>query len=100
MSAPPWEPTAWMREAIDRRTGQLEAQGVDRTACDTVVTPLVGPATVPGTRADRCCDRCEVYVPPRLRMWAGAVQMQRVDGTMALLVVGLCQRCASAEVVA
>lgn len=100
MTAPPWEPTAWMREAIDRRVDQLEAQGVDRTRCDTVVTPLAGLSTTPGTREDRTCDRCSVYVSPKLHLWGGAVQMQRVDGTIALLVVGLCQRCAAAEVVA
>lgn len=100
MTAPPWEPTAWLREAIDRRADLLEAQGADRAVCDLVVTPLAGPWAAPGTREDRTCDRCRVYVPPRLQLWIGAVQMQRVDGTVALLVLGLCCLCRDAEVVA
>lgn len=100
-AAPPWEPTAWMREAIDRRTAQLEDRGIDRTVCDAVVVPLAGNWTgIAGTREDRTCDRCRVYVPHGLDLWAGTVQMQRVDGTRALLAFGLCSACRNAEVVA
>ena len=90
-----------MRAAIDRRIDQLEAGGVDRGLCDVLVVPLTGSWTdIAGTREDRTCDRCRVYVPPRLDLWIGAVQMQHTDGTLALLGVGLCQRCADAEVIA
>ncbi len=90
-----------MRGAIDRRVDQLEASGIDRTVCDAVVAPLAGDWTgIAGTREDRTCDRCRVYVPKSLDLWIGTVRMQRVDGTRALLAFGLCQTCRDVEVVA
>lgn len=98
MSAP-WEPTAWMREAIRRQIDQIEASGVNRAVCDVVVVPLTGSyAGIAGTREDRTCDRCRVYVPEGRQLWVGAVRSRRIDGTVALLAVGLCARCKDAEV--
>lgn len=98
-AAPPWEPSAWMRGAIDRATKRIEAAGVTRIMCDVVVTPL-GNGSEPGSREDRTCDRCEVYVPPGRELTLGTVAIGRVDGTRGFLVFGLCRTCYGAEDVA
>jgi hypothetical protein len=101
VGAAPWEPTAWMRETIDRRLAQLDAH--DPNDYDLAIGSLTGgwnPATVVGTREDRTCDRCRVYVPPRLPFWAAAVEyIDPASRTRAVLLTGLCNRCKDAEVV-
>lgn len=99
----PWEPTAWMREALARRAAMIDAQVHDPDPASlSVVTPLSGSTPAAGSREDRTCDRCRVYVPPtsppaRPRFYIGAVHRTRTDGLAALVTFGLCRRCASAE---
>lgn len=78
VAGPDWEPSSWLRSKL---AGRLEA-GVQ----------TLGEAPEPGSRDDRRCDRCDVYVPPRLD-YTSAVIRERD----AFVVVGLCAACSTAE---
>lgn len=100
-TAAPWEPSAWLRGALARRQAAVDALADLDPASLTVVTP-VGPTAAPGSREDRTCDRCRVYVAPTrpgapVRFFSGGVWTSRADGLRALVTFGLCRRCLDAE---
>lgn len=99
--APPWEPTAWLRDADARRLAQLTPTAREAGSA-TILTTLTGSRTTAGTREDRTCDRCEVYVPPTkpgrpVAYFVAWIEHSNRRGGRALIVVGLCKRCADAE---
>ncbi|WP_109507218.1 hypothetical protein [Nocardioides speluncae] len=95
----PWEPSAWMREAIARRVHELDDAAA---VADVVVMTLSGEdwrELAEGTPEDRTCDRCRVYVPPGRLLWLGALPMLRPgDGKRAALVFAPRSSCKAAEV--
>lgn len=94
-----WEPSAWLRHAIARRQMTIDTvarpfgQGSDGLA---VVMP-VSPWSEPGSREDRSCDRCGVYVPVGHTLWLGGIELRRRDGLTAVVTFGLCTSCGHAE---
>ena len=86
------EPSAWLRQA----TADVMAI-LPPTPGWTVVVPLGG-HTKAGTRADRSCDRCGLYVAPgKGNLYMGTWQVPRPDSGV-VLTIGLCVDCAEAEV--
>lgn len=93
-TAPPHEHTAWLRSQVARRVAQIDAL-TDLPEHDLVVAPL-GKHTAPGSREDRTCDRCRVYVPTGHDYYPFGVR-PRVD---ICLCAGLCATCARLEGIA
>lgn len=88
------EPSAWLRQATAALLATLPA-----TPGWTAVVPLGG-HTVAGSREDRSCDRCGLYVPPNQgNIYPGRMDHRRRDGNGSVVVVfGLCRTCADSEV--
>lgn len=84
------EASAWLRGAAARRVNQIH--DLSAFGAITIVAPLgrIGP---PGSRADRSCDRCDRYVPPRDMLHLLAYQA----APRIVLCAGLCGRCAAKE---
>lgn len=86
------EPSAWLREAVARRIHALESLGFDPHGPGPLFVVPLGEPTVPGTREDRECDRCGVYVPDgEMHLFAGPAARRLVLGG------GLCSGCARRE---
>jgi len=101
---PPWEPTAWLREAVSERI-RLMTQAVPRAALDDDMAILMQltEASEDATREERdrweyTCDRCGQYCPPD-GVWGfatGHVELV-VSGIKILVTMGLCRVCRQAE---
>lgn len=87
----PWEPSAWLRDAISKRHKQIRTIHTNRPG-DLVVAPL-GPKTAHGAREDRTCDRCRTYVPPGPLFYVHAFPA----APALVLIVGLCRDCHQLE---
>lgn len=92
---PSYEPTAWLRQAMADHADALEA-AVAGLPPEVTVFTLLNPCE-PGSREDRTCDRCGVYVPPRLSLWVGGLKLWRPGCPLLLLGVGLCTPCGRKE---
>lgn len=102
-SVPPWEPSAWFRNALARAVAELPAE-VCRPG-----TVAVGSLTgwsltgIVGTAEDRTCDRCREHVPPTgpdepVEFFTGVQpHVHPLTGTLVVLGFGLCRRCAERE---
>lgn len=86
------EPSAWLRQATADVLAVLPS-----TPGWTVVVPLGG-HTQAGTRADRSCDRCGLYVASgKGNLYMGTWRVPRHDSGV-VITIGLCADCAEAEV--
>lgn len=85
------EPSAWMRGSAATRARQINALHLDSTYA-LVIAPL-GKTGEPGTREDRSCDRCGIYVPQGRPLMLLTYQPR----PRILLCTGLCGRCAAKE---
>jgi len=86
------EASAWLRSAAARRVRQINAAVLDASAFGAIVSPI-GRTGIPGSRADRECDRCGTYVPAcrTLHLFSYHVPPR------IFLCGGLCGRCAAKE---
>jgi len=88
------EASAWLRGAAAKRVRQISAQlkDIDTSAYGAIVSPL-GRTGAPGSRADRSCDRCNIFVPE-----GDLLHMFVYRPTPRIhLAGGLCGRCAAKE---
>ncbi|GAA1714366.1 hypothetical protein GCM10009809_08190 [Isoptericola hypogeus] len=84
------EPSHWLRARVGELLRRLDALPLPRH--DLVVTPL-GRTGHPGSREDRCCDRCRRYTPPGRPFYVVRYRPRpRVE-----VAGGLCATCARAE---
>jgi hypothetical protein len=100
---PPWEPSAWFRDAITRAVKLLpnDAHGPGRLT----VGSLTGWSVVDAASSaeDRRCDRCGEHVPPTRpdappEFFTGAMPASHpLTGARALFAFGLCRSCAELE---
>ncbi len=94
---PNYEPTAWLREAIDRRTAELASDPQIATAIEAgvfVTALMTDKPSPPGSREDRTCDRCRTYSGPKDHFTTLLVRLPFPGG----LSIGLCDACADKEV--
>lgn len=89
----PNEPTAWLRQAVGDALASIDALRLTLPAADLIVMPLSGRSTVAGSREDRTCDRCGLYVPRGPLFYPFALR-PRQD---VVLFGGLCRACCRRE---
>lgn len=89
------EPSAWLHAAQQARIARFHIDPPMRV-CGVTIAYTGGPQLRPGSRADRTCDRCCVWVPPNQLFTVFATEPQ----PEVVLVTGLCSTCARLEGVA
>ena len=88
-----FEPSAWLRAVEADRLADIDAAGLADSST-TLMVPLSGVGTTPGSRDDRTCDRCRCYVREGQRFLLLVLRSR----PHVLLVGGLCERCHQREV--
>lgn len=93
-ASPLHEPSAWLRERINYRIAQSVALGFRPHAAPPVLVLPLGSSGPPGSREDRACDRCDVFISDGQDIYMH--QIRPLPGLM--LCGGLCATCNRLEV--
>jgi hypothetical protein len=88
------EPSAWLRGVAATRVRQIKALHLDASAFGAIVAPL-GRTGALGSREDRSCDRCRIYVPEGDLLY---LFVHRPTPRI-FLSCGLCSVCAQKEAI-
>jgi hypothetical protein len=106
-TAPPWEPTAWLRDAINKRLAEMMGRvpDFDQDPTFTVIVFALTepPEDTPGARKrwEFTCDRCGAYCPGAAGMAdtliTASVAVDVPGDQKVLITMGMCRPCSERE---
>jgi len=104
-TAPPWEPTAWLRTAIDKRLTEIMGRvpDLDEDGLVIVFALTEPPEDTQGSRKrwEFTCDRCGAYCPGAAgtanTLVTGSVAVDVPGRHKVLITLGMCRPCSQRE---